>query len=276
MRPPAPSAMSLLSGATMVRETTSPAVVAPPPALLASSKDMEVASMTFDALASSDQRVGLKRQWSSIDVYVSLERAFPAPAAGGTIQVNVFAVSEATGRVLVATGAVFPRPFNSDLFLPLQIAAFRGEPQRFEVDVRTRAPNATGGPKLTITAVGTRNTAAASEKIGALPFVSAAGLINPAVGTAIFSNRELLHFTATQIPPGGGASPARWVLYFETTGVVAAGTRPLAVWRVPVDGTADIRPDVPRVQAGSPALIASSTPDILTAANDVYLTALIR
>lgn len=268
-----PTASDLLTSA-LVRDQATPAVRPPSPAELASGANIEIASTTFDALASASAKVGLKRQWSAVDVYVSLERPFPLIAQAGIIGCSVFARAGSSGRTLVATGAM--RPFqvagNIATIEPVLIAGARLEPSLYDVEIFSSAPNATNAPKCTVTLVGTHNTAAVPERVGGLSFDTDTGSILWGVGNTPLFRRELLWFSAASL---AGAGVSRWMQYFDTSGAVPNGSVPDAVWAIPPDGSIDVRPLLERARR-APNLRASSTPGTLTVAADVFLSAFVR
>lgn len=266
--------IDLLTGAAVVRDQATPAIAPPTPAELGSGKLGEIATATFDALASANARAGLKRQWSAVDVYVSLERPFPLIAQTGLVRCNVFARTGNQGRTLVATGAM--RPFqvagDTDSIEPVLIAGARLEPSLYDVEISSTAPAATGGPKCTVTMIGTHNTAVLPERVGGLSFDTDTGSILWGVGNTQMPRRELLWFSAASL---AGPGVTRWVQYFDTAGAIVNGTVPDAVWALPGDGSIDVRPLLERARR-APNLRASSTPGTLTLAADVFLSAFVR
>jgi hypothetical protein len=257
----------------MVREQVNPAVTAPPPSVIASSANMEIATATFDANSNDGEiRVGLKRQWRAVDVYVSLERAFAVPAqALGLISAFVFARTGQSGQTLVGTGRM--RPFSALGSLaapsPKLIAGARLEASLFTAHVTSRAQNATGAPKCSVTLVGTNNTAEFPEKTaGAVPAFG--GLWNTTPPR--FGQGQILSAVVTN-----PTAAVTFVQFFDTANVPALGDVPIASWAVPANSTITLDPFPFGRTVSGPVLIESSTaPTFTAAAGNLVIAGLLR
>lgn len=288
-RPLSLSAAGLLAAAAVPAPPVTPVAPSPAPAVTAGgllTPNLESQSATFSL--DSDQQhpatLRLEKSWQACDVFVSLESPPSAASQNAPIRIYVFAVTQATGRTLVASGNV--RPFDvatlGTAVSPKWAAAARSEGQFYEVQVEWLPTIANGvKPKATVTVVGSNNTATPPSDVGSIQFFGTDSLIWSSNTLMPFMPRARLGaleaFTTAN-------AAARYLQVFDLQGIPAPGAVPIASFALPpgsgvgLPGPTLVIPDVGYRARNALCIRASSTPDTLTnsIAGDVFITAQVK
>lgn len=288
-RPISLSAASLLAAAAVPAPPVTPVAPSPAPAitaggLLTSTLESQSATFTLDSDQQHPATLRLEKSWQACDVFVSLESPPSAASQNAPIRIYVFAVTQATGRTLVASGNV--RPFDvATLGTPVSpkwAAAARSEGQFYEVQVEWLPTIANGvKPKATVTVVGSNNTATPPSDVGSIQFFGTDSLIWSSNTLMPFMPRARLGaleaFTTAN-------AAARYLQVFDLQGIPAPGAVPIASFALPpssgvgLPGPTLVIPDVGYRARNALCIRASSTPDTLTnsIAGDVFITAQVK
>lgn len=236
-----------------------------------------------------------KKRWRALDAYaqVTTDANTTVPVfGGGVLSIFVYAVTQVgqvTTRVLVASGRMADPPVGTatqpgSLPQPKWVVAARAEAQYFEVTVQFGA-GAGGMPTvpLQITAVASDQAVQAPRGVGEIRF-SVSSQVEQ-IGQNVLANAnppplmphlELVGIQGA-IKQGVAANSPRFLLLFDDIFPLPVSANPVMIWPMgsnPGDGIFDR--DVRYRAARAITIRASSTADVLTNANDVYMVATIR
>lgn len=284
------TAAGLLAAAAVPAPPVTPVAAPMPPAitaggLLTSTLESQSATFSLDSDQPHPATLRLEKSWQACDVFVSLESPPSAASQNAPIRIYVFAVTQASGRTLVASGNV--RPFDvagslGTAVSPKWAAAARSEGQFYEVQVEWLPTIANGvKPKATITVVGSNNTATPPSDVGSIQFFGTDSLIWSSNTLMPFMPRARLGaleaFTTAN-------AAARYLQVFDLQGIPAPGSVPIASFALPpaggvgLPGPTLVIPDVGYRARNALCLRTSSTPDTLTnsVAGDVFITAQVK